>query len=1131
MSLRFRTPEIMTSRASTLRRMHGTNETARRSTSSNLITLLKILAVLILTASIVLLDAIFKNDFMEPKSFPTILVPNPPEKLFSPSPLYPPKEDKAPSKTINSFVCISGQLQRLELDNKLVNLLEPMKKTLGGSVYVALVMTENKAIYTKDQISEQRAQHEPQFETYQEAVDYLAKRGFIVLTESPYPHSPNPYVYEEYLQRLAQLANGEKLKDPKFFDYDKRRAQNHVRQAIAGELCYRAMESSAIDFSNGIIARFRDDVGFQEKLPIQNMTEWLHDPPKIPPGKDLAVVPKLASTNRPTIITPYCRNWFGMNDRGAFVHPNGAYSYFMAPLLAFNSSLQLPSTRVCNHERFLRHVYNQEGFIFVPKRELYPIPMFRNNGKGVFRKEEVDHQLCRVWWNSYSRDCENANRTVALLSSSSDHDIKMAKEEPLVHVIHTRFMQHQPNLLLLGKARLELFTTFCVKTIAEQTSSNFVWMIRVDPKLSSTLLQPLLDSLASYNSLKNRVAVIGSNEVRKGSRDGGFRNDKSMEDVTLESLLYGMDLETLQRYHKKAKTSIVLETNLDADDGLAITFVQRTQALAKQLFSSRNSNSAWVQICVGKHLEWQFFAPWKKKGTNQGSLLWGSTHICVTPGLTWATQPQAQPNFIKAHHVIKKGTPQCNDTNILNPSSDLGCWHELPPLSNTTGEDFMAIRARTPTSTGMNRVVLPQDKYNSKQIAKDEKAWPELEPIFAISKLSVQKARHYLNDHLQELVCENLEGQCQEDHSCSVGIKDRLKGLMLDGKCKNKHDIVHIVYTSVSIPDSSPSLSLQARSLALLDTWKWICLHSLKNQISNEFLWIVTMEEKDVKYWMGDKELKQKLLNLIKEIKKSALNTLLLVKSEPQAAFWLDIRDSSNHNRLFTNQSLLYGNVSTIGEFSEAAQNRTVLETSLGPTEGLIETFISDLQSAMVQLGRQDYKSSDAWHYECIPAYMEWNYFGSDKIVGTLDPEPRYVRMKSLDVADGNCMQHPGTTRVSLPGTKLSTAAVTNVSKTKICDLSISKTYEPGCFDARVPASETTAGGTAIRVLLPESLQPPSLREDEASKLHGVSSEQLKRQDIQLRETLQKAYLMTPSYLGHFRREIKKDMESTTANN
>ena len=48
----------------------------------------------------------------------------------------------------------------------------------------------------------------------------------------------------------------------------------------------------------------------------------------------------------------------------------------------------------------------------------------------------------------------------------------------IVHVIYTRFMQHQPNLVELGKARLELFKTFCLTTIAEQTNQQFfesVW--------------------------------------------------------------------------------------------------------------------------------------------------------------------------------------------------------------------------------------------------------------------------------------------------------------------------------------------------------------------------------------------------------------------------------------------------------------------------------------------------------------------------------------------------------------------------------------------------------------------------------------------------------------------------------
>lgn len=345
--------------------------------------------------------------------------------------LTPHRENQVESLSENtpvtSFVCINGQLERLELENKLETLLNPIRQDIGGSVDIALILTDNEAIYTKAYVSEQRAKHQPAFHTYQEATEYLTSRGFNVVTKGPVNHSKNPTVYREYLQRLAQLAGPKKINDPEFYAYDKRRAQNHVRQAIAGEQCYRAMMSSGRDYSKGIVARWRDDVGFLNRLDITKFHNWLKDPPPVDEEYDLAVYKE--NDFRPTLVTPFCRNWQGLNDRGAFVHPQGAYKFFMAPLAAFGRAQELPSDRVCNHERFLRHIYNQEGFLFIPTKDLYPVPMFVNEGKGVFREEEKIKQLCRVWWKSYRPDCPRQNETIQLLDSTTASTPSVVEEQ------------------------------------------------------------------------------------------------------------------------------------------------------------------------------------------------------------------------------------------------------------------------------------------------------------------------------------------------------------------------------------------------------------------------------------------------------------------------------------------------------------------------------------------------------------------------------------------------------------------------------------------------------------------------------------------------------------------------------
>ena len=55
---------------------------------------------------------------------------------------------------VTSFVCINGQLERLELENKFMNLLLPIRQDIGGTVDIALVVSENEALYTKAEVSQ-----------------------------------------------------------------------------------------------------------------------------------------------------------------------------------------------------------------------------------------------------------------------------------------------------------------------------------------------------------------------------------------------------------------------------------------------------------------------------------------------------------------------------------------------------------------------------------------------------------------------------------------------------------------------------------------------------------------------------------------------------------------------------------------------------------------------------------------------------------------------------------------------------------------------------------------------------------------------------------------------------------------
>ena len=58
-------------------------------------------------------------------------------------------------------------------------------------------------------------------------------------------------------------------------------------------------------------------------------------------------------------------------------------------------------------------------------------------------------------------------------------DIDTDADQDMLHVMTTRFMQNQPTLVNLAKARLLLFEAFCLPTVINQNVSNPVASITV----------------------------------------------------------------------------------------------------------------------------------------------------------------------------------------------------------------------------------------------------------------------------------------------------------------------------------------------------------------------------------------------------------------------------------------------------------------------------------------------------------------------------------------------------------------------------------------------------------------------------------------------------------------------------
>ena len=394
----------------------------------------------------------------------------------------------------------------------------------------------------------------------------------------------------------------------------------------------------------------------------------------------------------------------------------------------------------------------------------------------------------------------------------------------VVQVITTRFMQNQPDLVELGLARLELLRTICLPTLIQQTSHNFLWIIRTDPNLHDDIQQPLFTliqtTVQAYPSLK--AILVGSN-----NNPDGFRRPDIL-DISKDQI-WTHNYQLLESYHQAAQSRIVLETRLDADDGLHRYFVQMIQQEATlYLQQPQHTSNNWLIWCAATHLEWQYGIPWESKNNGEeekyyGSLLPGNADACITAGLTkgYGAAVLFEDLPVANHEKVHRQVTHCQQQPPQHPNSNddqmvlyqecLIVWKRLLPT---------AIRGRTPTSAGMKHVVVgsvgskkmvvssaattdsqeeeeeegDDDVQKERQSSKDRNhnkkpktpeelkqlqpiMWKAVQKHFRIQPDSVGQLRIYLTQHMASLTQDNLRGQCTPGHSCKQSSQELLQQL------------------------------------------------------------------------------------------------------------------------------------------------------------------------------------------------------------------------------------------------------------------------------------------------------------------------------------------------------------------
>lgn len=358
----------------------------------------------------------------------------------------------------------------------------------------------------------------------------------------------------------------------------------------------------------------------------------------------------------------------------------------------------------------------------------------------------------------------------------------------IVHIIHSRFMQLQPHLIDLGMARLKLFEELFLRSMEQQSSSNFIVCIRTDPDLDLRIKTRLIRILE--NSSLRYLLIAGNQNPPFQYHDlialltTTTTTTTTSEDY--QKTIWSGSWKEAQSYllGKSNNSGRVLETRLDADDGLHTLFVESIQQIADNSFDFQEST--WKVWCAGRHLEWQYEIAWSenKLDVQYGSLVTLKLRGCITAGLTTgfsrrsATQTLTFPT--KKHQSMHAIVPSCKKEKY-------NCLSYLPLTPS-------ALRARTPTSAGMLNILWsnkteigskPHTTYTkgaSKQQSIQDQLWMATETLFGFSKEVALDLHNYLERNMIAIAKDNLKGQCTDGHSCKNSSQELLRAIVESSK-------------------------------------------------------------------------------------------------------------------------------------------------------------------------------------------------------------------------------------------------------------------------------------------------------------------------------------------------------------
>ena len=345
---------------------------------------------------------------------------------------------------------------------------------------------------------------------------------------------------------------------------------------------------------------------------------------------------------------------------------------------------------------------------------------------------------------------------------------RIEKSNGVLHVVTSRFMQGQPKLTALANARLKLFETFCLPTMLNQETDAFLWFVMADPELDSELLQrlkSLLESRSNFYLVASNAKFLTPSDLTEilSSEERNSKNGKTQQKVLLTG-----DIQLLQNKMLDANMPLLLETRLDADDGLRFDAISQIQRLAQSL---PVDTRGWQIICNNIHYEWRnddIFAINSNFTTSisSGKLLVVKESICVTPGYTLVRHrgPSSTdfPSWPKlGHNLVAREWPECRVANesvvdeLLegdnNGNATFDCWKKMSFTPT-------AFRSRTVTSAGMSRIESRSEESKESE-NRTKMFWSFVTRDFDINPEDARLTSGYMRDNLHNIALDNLKGQ------------------------------------------------------------------------------------------------------------------------------------------------------------------------------------------------------------------------------------------------------------------------------------------------------------------------------------------------------------------------------------